>query len=379
MIEEMVTYIKGSEKNEIPVETICNEMAHILQIDNLSFLIGAGCSSYINEGKEVGIPGMRSVYNDFFTDNPNFEIAGEKAKNKCEKNLEKVLETMNAILVVNDLKCIDNEIEDKIKQVQSFLRIRIKEGQKGESVKSIYKDFYSKISQCNRKTPINIFTTNYDLYNEMALDELGFHYNNGFAGTYKRRFSPASYNYAYVENMNLSHDVWEQVSTYFNVIKLHGSISWIRDSEELQERDIDYIKDTETVMIYPTPMKDRSTLMSPYSDLFRIMENKLLQKNSTLIVMGYSFGDEHINRIILNGLAVPTFNLVVFGESENINRLAALHDSRITIINSGDKIHYFNNIVNKVLPEIHPDIKEKLELKSTETTIKSFEEGDIDE
>ncbi len=27
-----------------------------------------------------------------------------------------------------------------------------------------------------------IFTTNYDLFNEMALDELGFPYNNGFSG-----------------------------------------------------------------------------------------------------------------------------------------------------------------------------------------------------
>lgn len=158
MEEEMVTYIKGSEKNEVPVETICNEIAHILQIENLSFLIGAGCSSDVNEGEELGIPGMTSLYNDFFIDNPDFEIAGEKAKDKFENNLEKMLETMNAILVVNDLHCIDSKIEDKIKEVQKFLRSKIRAGMKGEEVKSLYKDFYSKISQCNRKTPINIFT-----------------------------------------------------------------------------------------------------------------------------------------------------------------------------------------------------------------------------
>lgn len=60
-------------------------------------------------------------------------------------------------------------------------------------------------------------------------------------------------------------------------------------------------------MIYPTPLKDRTTLMTPYSDLFRAMETALLKKNSVLITLGYSFADDHINRLILNSLAIPTF------------------------------------------------------------------------
>lgn len=79
--------------------------------------------------------------------------------------------------------------------------------------------------------------------------------------------------------------------------------------------------------------------------------------------MGYSFSDEHINRIILNALSVQSFNLVIFGESENITKLRNLKDNRISIIFSDDKIHYFKNIVDKVLPEMHPDIEEEKELK----------------
>ena len=70
-------------------------------------------------------------------------------------------------------------------------------------------------------------------------------------------------------------------------------------------------------MIYHTA-KDRSTLMTPYSDLFRTMENRIVQKNSVLVVLGYSFSDDHINRVILNGLSVPTFRLVVFGQGPNL-------------------------------------------------------------
>ena len=74
-------------------------------------------------------------------------------------------------------------------------------------------------------------------------------------------------------------------------------------------------------MIYPTPQKDRTTLMVPYSDLFRMMQNNLLKKNSVLITLGYSFSDEHINRIILNALSVYDFRLVIFGDSAMIDRL----------------------------------------------------------
>ena len=49
-----------------------------------------------------------------------------------------------------------------------------------------------------------------------------------------------------------------------------------------------------------------------------------------LIVLGYSFRDPHINRVILNSLAVPSFQLVVFGVSEDIDSLIRLKDPRIT-------------------------------------------------
>lgn len=112
--------------------------------------------------------------------------------------------------------------------------------------------------------------------------------------------------------------------------------------------------------------------MTPYSDLFRAMENRLVQKNGILIVMGYSFSDDHINRIILNALAVPSFRLVVFGKSANIDKLIALKDSRITVINSDDNVHYFKNIVESVLPAIHPDVVEKSKLQPANELIKEF-------
>lgn len=174
----------------------------------------------------------------------------------------------------------------------------------------------------------------------------------------------------YVENMNLNKDVWEPVSYFFNLIKLHGSITWEKHDIEIYENinlkndnDNKSIDEANKVMIYPSPLKDRSTLMTPYSDLFRFLENSLFLNNSTLIVIGYSFSDDHINRVIYNALANPTFRLIIFGDSNNIKKLIERNDKRITIIYSESTeqqpIHYFKSIVNDLLPSVNDDILEK--------------------
>ena len=126
-------------------------------------------------------------------------------------------------------------------------------------------------------------------------------------------------------------------------------------------------------MIYPTPLKDRSTLMTPYSDLFRAFETELLKTNSILITLGYSFSDDHINRLILNALAIPTFRLVVFGKNDSIQKLIDMNDKRIIVVNSDDKIQYFKNFVSKAMPEVQDFVKEKIDLSTVSKIIEAFE------
>ena len=368
-----ISYFKGKSETKIDVEYLKNEMAQFLQLDNLNFMLGAGCSSHIVDGIERGIPGMTNLYKGFFEENPGFEIAGREAEPVFKGNLENMLETMGAISVAEKVKSIDPDIEKKISIVQKYIRKRIIAGLHGEEVLRFYHDFYMKTVARGRKNPINIFTTNYDLYNEQALDSLSFPYNNGFIGTYKRSFNPASYKYAYVEDMNLSKNVWERVPNFYNLYKIHGSISWFKSENKIYEIDYEHISDDDTVMIYPTPLKDRTTLMTPYSDLFRAMETALLKKNSVLITLGYSFADDHINRLILNSLAIPTFKLVVFGQSDAITKLTEMNDSRIIVINSKEKIHYFNNFVEIAMPDVRPDIKEHMDLPIVSDLMKAIE------
>lgn len=378
-----ICFVRGnSSEQKISLEELQNEIAKALKIDNLCFLIGAGCSSMMQDSQEIGIPTMTGLYSDFFARNHDFKVGGKNAKSLFDNNLEKMMQTLEAIQIANEIQEIDNQAIEKIRIISAYIREQVIAGieQPNSRVLDTYKEFYKRISQRKRKSPINIFTTNYDLFNEIALDELGYPYNNGFSGTYKRKFSPASYNYMYVDDMNLSKEVWEGSSFFFNLVKLHGSISWVRENNDIWEKDYKTLTETETVMIYPTPMKDRSTLMTPYSDLFRVMENRLMQQNTILIMIGYSFSDDHINRIILNALAVPSFKLIVFGQSESINRLTQIGDSRITVVNSLNHIHYFDNFVRTVLPHPSPEVLEKTQQKAYEEIIKQFIEGNtIDE
>ena len=387
--DDKMTLIKGIQpESEVPVEVVRREICDSLRVDNLNFLLGAGCSSLKEENKsgrleEIGIPAMVDLFDGFVQENPSFKIAHARPDvlNLCGKNLEKLLEILEASAHLNDYLKLDSKSDKKISLIKHYLRGQITKGMKCRKLLDLYKKFYERIAQQMRRVaPINIFTTNYDMLSELALDELRFPYNNGFMGLSKRRFVPASFDYTFVENMNLKRDSWEPVSSYFNLIKLHGSISWKKDDDELVEvQKVDETSDKQ-IMIYPSPLKDRSTLMTPYSDLFRVMENRLMRKNAVLIVIGYSFGDDHINRLIYNALASASFRLIILNSSDTVKKLAKLNNPHITVAysNEGRKLHYFKNFIEVLLPNPHPEAEEsRLVLRKFGELLEANKKGEL--
>ena len=374
--EKIITMYKGKHKLEISEEDLRSEISQCLQIENLNFLIGAGCSSFKNEhGEEQAIPTMADLAKQFYSTHPDLKVdRRHKAADLFPTNLEGLINHLVSLGNIVTGETSKKTLNNKIKTINKFIFGKVCDAPKCQQLLSLYKEFYMRIVKKTRQVPINVYTTNYDLYNENALDELGFMYNNGFLGSAQRIFNPNSYNYVVVENLGLSRDVWKSVSNFFNLYKIHGSINWIKeehsetDTPHILEKDIDLIRNRkrfDSLMIYPTPQKDRTTLMVPYSDLFRMMQNNLLKKNSVLITLGYSFSDEHINRIILNALSVYDFRLVIFGDSPMIDRLKDIGDSRIWIANSEDHIHYFKNFVEKVLPLQDDEQREEIEMKKS--------------
>ena len=108
--EKNISYFKGKNETKVDLDYIKNEMAQFLQLDNLNFLLGAGCSSHVENDMEYGIPGMANLYKGFFEQHRGFDIAGSDAESIFDGNLEKMLETMEAIAVAAIVKLTDNDI-----------------------------------------------------------------------------------------------------------------------------------------------------------------------------------------------------------------------------------------------------------------------------
>jgi len=247
----------------------------------------------------------------------------------------------------------------------------------------VYKTFYKKLLTRNSTLPrLNIFTTNYDLYSERAMDSLGIHYANGFTGGISKYFNPTIFNYALAEKMDLSQSKWNVIDNFFYLYKIHGSVNWVENNDEgklfkiqeIQDPTFNTLKDKKTVMIHPTPLKYNASLGSPYSDLFREFQKKLMQNNNILVTIGYSFSDEHINNLIFQAFTIPSFRLIIIGDPSpdrdnkdtNITKLQKLDDSRIWIIGGENKenepLHYFKGFVNEILPDLtNEDLDKKLE------------------
>ena len=126
-------------------------------------------------------------------------------------------------------------------------------------------------------------------------------------------------------------------------------ISWVRDDAHALWPFKEVVPDAESsqqMMIYPTPAKEGQSLGSPYSDLFREFQGRVVREQSVLLVMGYSFSDEHINNIIYQALTIPSFRLIIFADPDSegdIAKIKALEDPRIWIIGGSNKEHFFNN------------------------------------
>ena len=363
-------------------EQVRKALSEALGARNVAFLLGAGCSSMAVDGVERDISTMKPLSEQFCAAAPGTAAwAFSAADHSClaghglsltgdyTRNLERLMETLHALRFVlarsddagdvGEVACV----EGMIAKVQAFLWERCTSGafsSGDDSVLGLYESFYRRLVLRDRSLPRPwIFTTNYDLFSERAMDRLGLPYANGFSGVVERRFNPATFRYALAEQLDISNRKWSAVDGFVYLCKLHGSISWTEDDHGLFP-----IRETwpqtapSKVMIFPTPAKQNSSLGSPYSDLFREFQSRIVREQSVLITMGYAFGDEHLNNIIYQALTIPTFRLIVFADPHaggDIAKLRALHDPRIWIIGGsgpegGAPAHYFSTIVEHLLP-----------------------------
>jgi len=83
------------------------------------------------------------------------------------------------------------------------------------------------------------------------------------------------------------------------VVKLHGSVDWLRSADGTLVRaryGTRYLSRLENTLIYPQATKYVETQRDPFAELFAAFRRLLASAEShVLCIVGYSFGDEHIN------------------------------------------------------------------------------------
>lgn len=409
MCDQKFYFLKGSENVVLGGDTdkIKEAFSKVIDGKNLSFLLGSGCSSFISEGTELGIPTMKLLAEEYLNfDNINkHELVlnvEEKErllkdyyidvrKDNYKQNLEVFLGTLYSLdyffsSINYGLEGIEEshkKLKEFIDKTKNFILVKMLNSQnrsekKDEVLLGLYQSFYRKLLFRNSNlAKTNIFTTNYDLYSETALDNLGIHYANGFSGGINKYFNPTIFNYALSEKMDLSQSKWNVIDNFIYLYKLHGSINWVEDStgsklfrvREIQETSYKNLKNYENIMIHPTPLKQNASLGSPYSDLFREFQKKIMQNNNVLVTIGYSFSDEHINNIVYQAFTIPSFRLIIMGDpnlSKEMEKIKSLDDPRVWFIygelKDKSKVHYFKGFLDHVLPDVsNDDLDSKIE------------------
>ena len=217
----------------------------------------------------------------------------------------------------------NNSLSDKVKDVSKKVLEDISKASEEEIIKAVlkrYSEFIKVILQLlyhanSRQVTknINIFTTNYDLFIEKSLDELmkyeSFVFNDGSNGYFNRILDSANYNKS-VAYRGLNDNYLNELPT-LSLIKPHGSMNWERDQEGnilIRQSVVE-----NPVVVKPTGIEGQETFLNNhFHDMLRVFQLELDKPQSILIVIGFSFQDKHIAKMLNRSLKNPELNVFIF-------------------------------------------------------------------
>lgn len=163
--------------------------------------------------------------------------------------------------------------------------------------RSSYNRFASWIGGVPRDFPVEIFTPNYDLLFEQAFEQHPLPHFDGFVGSREPWFDLAS----------IEHDAIP--ARWTRLWKLHGSINWEKSEETVNDAKVTRVIRVSReaaegkVMIFPSHLKYDQSRRMPYLALLDRLRAFFRGRDAPrLIVCGYSFLDDHLNEVLLDGL-----------------------------------------------------------------------------
>lgn len=161
-------------------------------------------------------------------------------------------------------------------------------GAKLPNARNAYHELVAWIAGAQRPHSVELFTTNYDLLFETALETAKVPYFDGFSGGHAPFFDPVT-----VAGDDLP-------ARWVRLWKMHGSLGWkVADGRVVRTGSYDC-----TELIYPDHLKYDLTQKQPYAALFERLKRFLMTPDTLLLTTGFSFRDAHICAVIDEALAV---------------------------------------------------------------------------
>lgn len=155
------------------------------------------------------------------------------------------------------------------------------------------------VARADYHLPLELFTVNYDLLVETALERLRVPYFDGFIGVLAGRFFTEL-----VEATPSATDAWLP-AFFVRLWKLHGSVNWLWDEDGRSEivRLGGPVETDRVAAIYPSDVKYEESRRVPFVVLQDRLRRALHQPETLVLITGYSFSDEHLNEMLFDAAA----------------------------------------------------------------------------
>ena len=370
----------------------------LVQSEHLSLLLGSGLTHAVHhleyqEGKKL--PGMgKAEFSVFQSQIDEATTATAIAAERDKANFEDQIRVANELLSGLEHYCPEsdtsaesaelrskiNKLRKDISQVLNDFAASILEGERSiasaeeanreEAFGYLVNFLMSFASRTGTRDRLQIFTTNYDRLLEAGAEVAGLHLLDRFVGSLAPIFRSSRLNIDMHYNPPGIRGEPRYLEGVARFTKLHGSVDWVQSGRDIRRMGLPFGADsvepylkapgwreatTANLMIYPNSAKDRETAAYPYVELFRDFAAAVCRPNNTLITYGYSFGDEHINRVIEDMLTIPSTHLVIISFDDPMDRIMKTYakierPAQMTLL-VGHHLGDLETLVDRYLPK----------------------------
>lgn len=216
------------------------------------------------------------------------------------------------------------------------------------------------LARTSRQSPVEIFTVNYDVLFEYALEAERVPVYDGFTGSFRPFFHADS----------LRRVDSAPGPDWTRLWKMHGSVTWNRCVYNGRTRVVRASADGRGEMILPSFEKYDESRQQPYSAMSDRLARFLELDDALLVVSGFNFGDEHINDIVFGALeSHPRTHVyaIQFEEPGPEHELVKRAASRPNLVMLAPETGIFGGTRAAWQPVDVPDfLKELIEVENTE-------------